>query len=175
MIYTTRIIKAREFADHAHAGQARKYTDEPYITHPIAVVKILASVCIDEDMLVAAYLHDTVEDTDVTLEMIQKRFGDRVASLVNDLTDVSTPEDGSRKVRKAKDLIHTSLAHPDAKTIKLADLIHNTSSLLKHDPEFAKVYMAEKRALLHALREGNGTLYHEACQIVDAYYSREVS
>lgn len=165
------IEKAKEFATKAHNEQVRKYTEEPYITHPLAVAEIVASVTDDEDMICAAILHDTVEDTRISYVDIVLAFGLRIAGLVSDLTDVSYKEYGNRTARKALDLCHTSIASPDAKTIKLADLIHNTSSITKYDPDFAKVYMAEKKLLLDVLKEGDVTLYAKAKALVDEYYA----
>jgi (p)ppGpp synthase/HD superfamily hydrolase len=156
--------RARAFATAAHerVGQKRKYTGEPYITHPAAVVELVSSVPHDEPMVAAAWLHDTLEDTGVSLEELRAAFGDQVADLVVELTDVSRPEDGNRAQRKAKDLAHTATTSPRAKTIKLADLIDNVRSINERDPAFAVVYLAEKRALLEVLREGDPTLYEMA-------------
>lgn len=152
--------RAKEFATlwHGSIGQKRKYTGEPYINHPAAVVELVRSVPHTEEMLCAAWLHDTVEDTPCTLDEIERVFGFDVAALVEMLTDVSKPSDGNRKTRKAIDREHTSKASPEAKTIKLADLIDNSRSIVKHDPKFAKVYLAEKSLLLDVLREGDNSL-----------------
>ena len=156
--------RARLFATAAHAavGQKRKYTGEDYIVHPAAVVEIVRSVPHTEALIAAAWLHDTVEDTQVTLRVLQQDFGEAVAALVNDLTDVSAPSDGNRATRKAIDCAHTARASPQAKTIKLADLIDNTRSIVQYDPHFSKVYLAEKALLLDVLREGDQTLWEQA-------------
>jgi len=167
------IEKAKAFATKAHDGQVRKYSGEPYITHPLAVADIVASVRSDESMIVAAILHDTVEDTEVTIDDILLEFGFRVADLVDDLTDISKPEDGNRRIRKGIDCSHTYNSSPDAKTIKLADLIHNTESIVKCDPDFSKVYMKEKAALLRVLRSGDYDLYQQAMAQVDEYYANQ--
>jgi (p)ppGpp synthase/HD superfamily hydrolase len=160
--------RARDFATAQHAAidQRRKYTGEPYIHHPAAVAELVRSVPHTEEMIAAAWLHDTVEDTSATLDEVRARFGDAVAALVEHLTDVSKPEDGNRAQRKAIDLAHTAKASPDAKTVKLADLIDNSRSILERDPEFARVYIEEKRRLLEVLREGDPTLYSMANRIV---------
>jgi len=155
----TPLQRATEFATRAHAGQLRKYTAEPYITHPIFVSRLVATVPHTEAMLIAAVLHDVAEDTAVPLSAIRDAFGGEVATLVEMLTDVSCPHDGTRSTRKAIDRAHTAQASPEAKTIKLADLLDNTRSITEHAPGFAKVYMAEKRLLLGVLKEGDRTLW----------------
>lgn len=154
--------KARKFATKAHEGQKRKYTNENYVVHPAEVAGIVESVGGDEEMIAAAWLHDVVEDCGVLPETVLATFGTRVASLVADLTDISKLSDGNRKVRKAIDREHTAQASPDAKTIKLADLISNTSTIVRYDPDFAKVYLKEKEALLEVLTEGNPVLFERA-------------
>jgi (p)ppGpp synthase/HD superfamily hydrolase len=146
--------RARVFATAAHSavGQLRKYTFEPYIAHPEEVVDLLKSVVEPtEEMIAAAWLHDVVEDTAVTLELVRAEFGDDVADLVGWLTDVSRPDHGNRAARKAVDRAHTAAAPADAQTIKCLDLVSNTRSIAAHDPKFAQVYLAEKRALLEVM------------------------
>ena len=164
------VERAKVFATAAHAAvkQVRKYTFEPYIVHPAEVASIVATVPHTDVMLAAAYLHDTVEDTGVSIVDIQKEFGNEVASLVSWLTDVSKPEQGNRAVRKAIDREHTAMAPAAAQTVKLADLIANSRSILAHDPAFAKVYLEEKRMLLEVLTRGDATLMARARQIVGA-------
>ncbi len=163
---TNLVDRALKFATIAHADQKRKYTGQPYIVHPIEVMKIVQSVEHDEAMLAAALLHDVVEDTDITIEVIADTFGEDVASLVDDLTDVSKPEDGNRKTRKALDRAHSAKASARAQTIKLADLISNSSDILENDPKFAKVYLAEKELLLEVLTEGNAILRKQAADFL---------
>ena len=165
--------KAFCIAAHSAVGQKRKYTREPYYNHPIAVAKLVQAVPHTEDMIMAALLHDVVEDTEVTINLVRHMFGSTVAKLVDELTDKSTPEDGNRAKRKAIDLANLAKASPQAKTIKLADLIDNTSSIVQYDPDFAKIYMLEKRELLKVLTEGDETLYNKAKSIVDEYYLEE--
>jgi len=154
------IEKARIFATAAHAAvkQVRKYTGEPYINHPVHVMSIVKTVPHTEAMLAAALLHDTVEDTGVTIDLIEQEFGSEVANLVNWLTNVSRPEHGNRAVRKQLDLEHTAQAPAAAQTIKLADLISNTSSIVKYDMNFAETYLKEKAALLKVLTKGDPAL-----------------
>lgn len=158
--------KAEHFAINAHRGQVRKYTGEDYITHPKAVADLVRGVGGTEHMIAAAWLHDTVEDCDKTLEEIESRFGPLVRVYVYWLTDKSKPEDGNRFTRKAIDRHHIKQAPHEAKTIKLADLIHNTISIVKHDANFAKVYLQEKRHILWNLMEGNHELFIRAARQV---------
>ena len=145
------VLLARTFASRAHKEQVRKYTGEPYIEHPIAVAEIVRKHNGSKEMIAAALLHDVVEDTDVTLDEVRQEFGNAVANLVDDLTDISKPEDGNRATRKAMDRDHTAQARAAAMVIKAADLINNTESITEHDPKFAKVYLKEKRALLDVM------------------------
>jgi (p)ppGpp synthase/HD superfamily hydrolase len=161
------VRKAQVYAMAAHAavGQKRKYTGEPYIVHPAEVAKIVAGVPgATPDMVAAAWLHDVVEDTGCTFTDIHMAFGIDIATLVGWLTDVSKPEDGNRAVRKAIDREHTAAAPAEAQTIKLADLISNSRSIMAHDPEFARVYLAEKRALLEVMTKGDAGLHERAMQ-----------
>lgn len=160
---------AKEFAENAHGSisQVRRYTGEPYINHPASVVEIVRSVDHTEEMIAAAWLHDVVEDTPATIKEITTIFGVQVGMFVEMLTDVSVPEDGNRAARKAIDCEHTARAMPPAKTIKLADLIDNSASIIELDPEFAEVYLKEKALLLQVLTEGDRALWKRAKAIVD--------
>lgn len=163
------VRKAQVYAMAAHAavGQRRKYTNEPYIVHPAEVASIVASVPgSTPDMVAAAWLHDVVEDTGCTFTDIHMAFGIDIATLVGWLTDVSKPEDGNRATRKAMDRAHTAEAPAEAQTIKLADLISNSRSIMQHDPEFARVYLEEKRLLLEVLTKGDPELHAQASAYV---------
>lgn len=160
--------RARVFATAAHAAvaQLRKYTMEPYIVHPAEVVSILKTVPHTEAMVAAAWLHDTVEDTGVSIELIRAEFGSEVSDLVGWLTDVSRPDHGNRAARKAIDRAHTAAAPAEAQTIKLCDLISNTRSIVEHDAKFARTYLEEKRLLLEVMTKGDPTLLERAASIV---------
>ncbi len=162
------VEKARTFAvaAHAAAAQLRKYTNEPYIVHPREVAQIVGTVPHSYEMLAAAWLHDVVEDTGVTIEVIREEFGADISELVGWLTDVSRPEQGNRATRKAIDRAHTAMAPKDAQTIKLADIISNCTSIKEHDAEFAKVYFEEKRLLLEVLTKGDAELLARAKALV---------
>lgn len=162
------VERARVFATAAHASvsQLRKYTNEPYIVHPAEVVSIVASRPHNSEMLAAAWLHDVVEDTGVPVTLIWSEFGSVVASYVNWLTNPSKEEDGNRERRKSIDREFIRNAPAEVKTIKLADLISNCSSIVQHDQKFAKTYLEEKRLMLEVLREGDSVLFERAASIV---------
>ena len=155
-----------DFAAKAHQGQQRKYTGEPYINHPISVKDTLSRLYpkATDAMLQAAILHDTVEDTEVTIDEIESNFGHEVATLVHWLTDKSLKSDGNRAARKKIDREHLASAPDDAQIVKLADLIDNTSSIVEFDKKFAKVYLQEKSKLLDIMSVNVKTthIYREA-------------
>ena len=173
-------------AAHEAVGQKRKYTNEAYFNHPQEVYRILVNNIINNyllmnktlegidineaqvKMLMAAYLHDVVEDTEICLETIEIHFGQTVGEHIMFLTDISTPADGNRAARKAIDREHLSKAPADTQTIKYADLISNTKSIVEHDPKFAKTYLAEKRLLLDVLTKGDRLLWNKASDLCDS-------
>lgn len=162
------IRRARVYATEMHEriNQRRKYTQAPYAVHLKSVADLVATVSGDPEMIAAAWLHDTVEDTPATFEDLEREFGDRVMQLVMQLTDVSRPGDGNRSVRKEIDRRHLAAASPGGKTIKLADIIDNTRDISRHDPRFARVYLPEMQLLLEVLTEGDDRLFRKARDII---------
>lgn len=164
---------ACSFADKAHEGQLRKYTGEPYINHPVEVAQIVASVTDDCETICAAFLHDVIEDCGVTKkQLIDAGLGFGIAQMVVELSDVSVMSDGNRATRKAIDRAHTATASNRAKTVKLADLISNSKSIIEHGGKFADIYMEEKKLLLDVLIGGDEKLMAECNRIVDSYFCR---
>lgn len=161
------VLEALKFAVKAHGEQKRKYTGDPYIVHPIEVAEIVSGGDHTDAMLAAALLHDVVEDTDATLDDLKKIFNIGVVALVDELTDISKPEDGNRAVRKALDRAHIASASNAAQIIKCADLISNTSSIVQFDPIFARVYLAEKRALLDVMSIKGHPLHTRAMELTN--------
>jgi (p)ppGpp synthase/HD superfamily hydrolase len=147
---------ASNVAMEQHHKQVRKYTGEPYWNHCKAVATTVEEWGGTENMICAAWLHDTVEDTGMTVERLQMLFGPGVANLVDELTDVYTHEEypnlnrRERKKREAERLARCSL---EARVIKLADLADNTSDIVKNDPKFAKTYLEEKAYVLAHIGE----------------------
>ena len=163
-----RLQHAIELTVEAHKNQFRKYTNEPYITHPFYVAALVSSRTSDEDMIISAYLHDVVEDTDVTNFDIIQKFGTRVGKIVCDLTDIKVS--GNREQRKRFNRERWSDCCYEAKTIKLADIWHNLSTIKIYDPEFSKVYFPEKKLLLDFLKEGDNMLYEMVIGVIIDYY-----
>lgn len=123
------LVAALEFAAKKHRDQRRKdHAASPYINHPIALVQILVGDANiqDEVVLAAALLHDTIEDTDTTAEEITEHFGEKISSIVLEVTDdVSL----SRSERKALQIAHAPTLSPEAALVKLADKIANLRDL----------------------------------------------
>lgn len=161
----TLIDDAVVFAARAHHGQRRKYTNLPYIGHCLEVMELVASVEHTEEMLAAAVLHDTVEDTSVCEAEIAVTFGEDVAHMVVLLSD---REEGNRATRKRLATERLGAAPGEVQTIKLADLISNTRSIVARDPDFAVVYLREKRDLLAVLTNGDAALYAQAVEVLGA-------
>lgn len=158
---------------HGAVEQRRKYTGVPYILHPLEVMQIVASVPgHTEEMLAAAVLHDVVEDTDVSIADVYKRFGREVHDLVWALTDQCNI--GNRAARKAAEAERLSWISPQAQTIKYADLIANTASIVEHDKDFARIYLREKQQLLTVMNQGDAKLWRRAMFIcIDALENLE--
>lgn len=159
--------KAMLFARQVHAAQVRKYTGNPYTDHlaEVAGIAITAwdnqwscdkSDGVDLDQYVAvAWLHDCREDQGISYEELVTRFNSTVATGVTWLSDLET---GNRYARKAASRIRLSKAPHWVQTIKCADLISNTSSIVKHDPKFARIYLEEKLQLLDVLTKADPRL-----------------
>jgi GTP diphosphokinase / guanosine-3',5'-bis(diphosphate) 3'-diphosphatase len=150
----TIVENAHAFAADRHRTQRRKYSDAPYTVHLEAVVAILRDHGVeDEHTLAAAYLHDTVEDTQTTIQELIGVFGDRIAELVYWLTDA---ENGNRATRMAMASWRLGRAPWEAKLVKLADIIDNTRNISENDPSFAPAFLAEKREVLDRMLESEG-------------------
>lgn len=147
--------EAMIFARAAHRAQQRKYTGNPYADHLAEVAGIVAAVAeradphvLVEHQIAVAWLHDCVEDQAVTKLQLVTRFGIIVAKGVFDLSDL---EEGNRAERKAAGRARLAAAPGWVQTVKCADLISNTSSIVMHDPKFAVTYLEEKRLLLDVM------------------------
>ena len=126
--------RAIEFAVKAHAGTERRGKGFPYIVHPMEAMEIVATITPDQELLAAAALHDTVEDTDVTIEQIRDLFGERVASLVAAESDVmpeGMSEEASWRSRKQAAIDRLAAASRDAKIVALGDKLSNMRAIAR--------------------------------------------
>ena len=149
------VARARAYAVAAHHGQVRRYTGEPYIVHPARVAAAVAGETANPAVVAAAWLHDVPEDTGTGPEELNALFGERVAGLVVELTNVYTAAhypNHNRASRKALERARWAAASREARLIKQADALDNLATIELHDPAFAAVYRAEVAALLAMLR-----------------------
>ncbi|MCE3553340.1 RelA/SpoT family protein [Pseudonocardia sp. RS11V-5] len=127
--------RAYDVAEQKHAGQKRKSGD-PYITHPLAVATILAELGMDTTTLVAALLHDTVEDTDYSLERLSTDFGEEVAHLVDGVTKLDKVEFGTAaEAETIRKMVVAMARDPRVLVIKLSDRLHNMRTMRFLPPE----------------------------------------
>ena len=128
------VLKAAAFAAEKHSGQSRKDVDAtPYINHPLALAQILAveGDVEDAEVIAAALLHDTIEDTQTTGEELRIVFGDRIASMVEEVTDDKGVE---KPIGKARQVEHAPHLSDGAKLVKLADKIANLRDVAHNPP-----------------------------------------
>lgn len=182
---TERQNKLLEFVKEHHGDQKRNYTGEPYWTHPLAVAEIVSKI--DTPISSNGYLlkpvyveialcHDLFEDTKCTIHDLvyflrhngYDNPGEKniICDGTRHLTDQYTKErhpDMNRAMRKTMEIARLRSSPAYAQTVKYADLIHNTSSIVANDPNFAIVYLREKRKLIRVIRSGDPDLYIQCC------------
>lgn len=165
-------FRAMRFAMEWHKHQLRKYTGNPYIEHlaEVAGIAMTAADVENPELTVAvAWLHDVIEDCDVTEELLIREFGYLVAGSVMQLSDLET---GKRETRKRLSRERLAKAPSFVQTIKVADLISNTKSIVQYDPRFAEVYLKEKSLLLDVLTKADPNLLKLAKRQVEDSVSR---
>ena len=131
---TTLLDRAILFAVRAHAGTERRGKGFPYIVHPMEAMEIVATMTADQELLAAAALHDTVEDTDVTVEQLRAEFGDRIAGLVAAESDAfveGVSEEDSWHARKQAAIDRLAQAPHDAKMVALGDKLSNMRAIAR--------------------------------------------
>ncbi|MBM6619571.1 HD domain-containing protein [Bacillus suaedaesalsae] len=122
------VEKARELSRKAHEGQTRKLTDADYFTHTEGVANILQEAGLPDEVVAAGYLHDTVEDTSVTIEEIKEQFGEKVATIVEGNTEDKTKSWEERKQHTIQELKTASF---EIKCLVAADKLDNLRSLIQ--------------------------------------------
>ena len=165
------LLKALSFAADKHRFQRRKDTEEtPYINHPIRVALTLAEIGGETDinLLCAAVLHDTIEDTQTTTAEIEEQFGSTVLNLVLEVTDDKNLSKDERKKHQVLNAPHKSML---AKRLKLADKICNVSDILHHPPgnwsaERKLNYLAWAENVLAGLKGSNPLLEEHLVELI---------
>jgi myo-inositol-1(or 4)-monophosphatase len=183
---TELLDRAIIFAVKAHAGTERRGKGFPYIVHPMEAVEIVATMTTDQELLAAAALHDTVEDTDVTVEQLKAEFGDRIASLVAQESE-EKPEGMSDEEswhdRKQAAINRLAKTSRDAKMVALGDKLSNIRAIARDYAEIGdelwkrfhasdpKDHEWHYRGLADALRELEGTFaYQEFEQLINQVF-----
>lgn len=185
---TSLLDRAIVFAVKAHAGTERRGKGFPYIVHPMEAMEIVSTITPDQELLAAAVLHDTVEDTDVTEEQIRKEFGDRVASIVaseSDTFEEGVKEEDSWHARKQAAIERLASASMDAKIVALGDKLSNMRAIAR---DYSKVgdrlwdlfhvkdpkdHEWHYRGLADSLKELSGTgAYEEFISLIDEVFSK---
>ncbi len=181
---TALVDKAIRFAVEAHAGTERRGKGFPYVIHVLEAMAIVATMTNDPELLAAAALHDTIEDTDVTVEELKKQFGPRVAALVEKETDIQLAEDGHRKtwrVRKQEAIDRIAASTREAKMVALGDKLSNMRAIARdyhrkgdalwnlfHAPGGRADHEWHYRGLAASLSELADTeAYQEFCALID--------
>ena len=184
---TQLLDRAIVFAVKAHAGTERRGKGFPYIVHPMEAMEIVATMTPDQELLAAAALHDTVEDTDVTIDRIRAEFGDRVASLVAAESDVmveGVSEEDSWHARKQAAIDRLARAPHDAKMVALGDKLSNMRAIardyaMQGDKLWSLFHASDPkdhewhyRGLADSLRELSGTFaFQEFESLIDQVFS----
>ena len=183
---TSILDRAIVFAVNAHQGTERRGKGFPYIVHPMEAVEIVATMTTDQELLAAAVLHDTVEDTDVTLDDIRREFGERVAKLVEEESDVfidGVSEADSWHERKQAAIGRLAQASRDAKMVALGDKLSNARIIYRdfvqkgnelwnifHETD-VKEHEWHYRGLAESLKELEGTFaYSEFTDLINKIF-----
>ena len=189
-IDSTLLDKAIIFAVRAHHNTERRGKGFPYIVHPMEAVEIVAPITPDQELLAAAALHDTIEDTDVTVEDIRREFGDRVAELVHAESDRFTDgvsEEDSWHDRKQAAINRLAAASHEAKIVAMGDKLSNMRAIwrdyqTKGDDLWQIFHVKDKashewhyRGLADALSELSDTFaYQEFVRLIDDVFEHTI-
>lgn len=187
-IDSTLLDRAIIFAVNAHRNTERRGKGFPYIVHPLEAVEIVATITPDQELLAAAALHDTIEDTDVTVEDIRREFGNRVAELVYAESDRFTQgvsEEDSWHERKQAAIDRLAAAPHDAKIVAMGDKLSNMRAIYRDymvkGDELWKIFHAKDKAshewhyrgLADSLKELSDTFaYQEFISLIDKVFKQ---
>lgn len=188
-IDSTLLDKAIIFAVNAHHNTERRGKGFPYIVHPMEAVEIVASITPDQELLAAAALHDTIEDTDVTIDDIRREFGERIANLVHAESDQfvdGVSEEDSWHDRKQAAIDRLAAASHDAKIVAMGDKLSNMRAIYRDymtkGDELWKIFHAKDKAshewhyrgLAASLSELSETFaYQEFIALIERVFSKQ--
>lgn len=172
------ILSGVVFAAEKHQFQTRKNAEKtPYVGHPIGVADSIISIgqVTDKNILVAALLHDTVEDTETSFDEISQKFGDKVAGYVREVTDDKSL---STRARKKMQIIHAFHKTKGAAIIKLSDKLYNLNNLLQDPPpdwkrERIDQYFQWAQAVIENLPSSNESLKEEIHRVIAEYWAKQ--
>lgn len=168
----------RDFADHAHDTQMRKYSSERYIAHPVRVMNLCRIVSNELSVLACALLHDVLEDTpiseqelfDFLLPLLGNQSAAETLNLVKELTDVYVKRDYpklNRRARKAREAKRLKSISPLAQSIKYADILDNCLEIGLLDNDFAAVFLRECMHLLQVMDKGDSSIRKKAIKVIE--------
>jgi guanosine-3',5'-bis(diphosphate) 3'-pyrophosphohydrolase len=171
------------FADNWHGDQMRRYVPDRYIVHPVRVMETCRRYTNDLPTLAAALLHDVLEDTPVKKEAVEDYLrtimseadAKRTVMIVEELTDVYIKAEypkWNRRKRKDKEAARLANTSAEAQTVKYADIIDNAPEIAEKDPDFAKRFLPEYRALLKKITRGNAELHAIAVETVKSHLEK---
>lgn len=188
MMNTDLLDRAIVFAVKAHHNTERRGKGFPYIVHPMEAVEIVATITSDQELLAAAVLHDTIEDTDVTVDQLRQEFGDRIATLVQAESDQFKEEENetdSWHGRKQAAIDRLAAASLDAKIVAMGDKLSNMRAIardyaLKGDDLWQIFHVTDKashewhyRGLASSLSELSDTFaYNEFISLINQVFGR---
>lgn len=167
MLSSPLIIQAYEFAMDKHF-QVRKHIKIPYIYHLMEVAARVSTHGGSAEDIAVSFLHDVVEDCQVSISEIEQRFGGTIAKKVNHLTDIAKLEDGTREERLAINIAHMQASPLDVKVIKMCDLLSNIRTIALLDAQFAKSFVPGQKLILNALKKDEEHIEHPLMKTLDA-------
>lgn len=163
---------AKFVATTAHAGQTRKFSGLPYITHPAGVVAFLEKFNVGENILAAAWCHDVIEDTSITYESLELVIGTQVTDIVQELTNYKFPEGTSRVTEYWANVMRLVQASHQAQTGKCGDVYDNCKDVYAQDPVYGARFIAEKFFLVRLLYLAQGDVRQAVLNLLaDVYRS----
>ena len=170
--HSENITKAMSLAHVSHFGQYRVGKQKiPYVEHPKAVYEILECVTDEEDILIAAWCHDLIEDTSITYNDLKNLFGKNVVDIVQEVTWINNMKDTRPKsVKRLEKISYFCEAGYQGRMVKLADHIHNLPTMIRDIPNRSLEYVIESEIMLKSMKGTNIVLESILQSIIDDYY-----